>query len=234
MKKSAFLFLFVSSLFILSCNKKKDDPTPIEDPSPITPIITAGKLEYFLIKSLDPTSFYEVRIANASFYNDKQQLQLVNSVSFNGINLPQRLDGDFYEFDSVSSPSKFNWSVKGKDNIPDFDFNNTSGMPECTGNFLPDSIDHSKSLTIQLSGIKNATHLIVSINSSISNSAYISSNILDTKTPSYTFSPSDLSKLQVGSGLLTVELFNENFQIIAGKTFLFFNRISAYKSIKIY
>jgi len=235
MKKQAFTLLLISSIFIFSCHNKKYDPTPSEDPTtPITSTDTVGILQIATLKSADSfPPFGDTTMVGAIFYDEKKNLQPVNSVSLNGINLDYNSTDTTYESDAIKDFSKFNWSIKGKGNIPDFDYNNTAPTPEYTGfALLPDSIDRSKNLTISLTGIKNATNLFVYIYTNNSNAD--EPGLLDANVKSVTFSAAELSQLETGYGFIAVGVYNFNPQVFGGKKFIFSNEVSTYKTITVY
>jgi len=224
-------FLFLTLLFIASaCGHKKDDPQPDTTNDPVFSINLQMARSVFVNHD---SLFYlpADTMGIASFIDEKANHYHVNSVSLNGIVLGiDTVDNDYRSH--ISDLSKCVWSVKGKDGIPDFDYSNTNGMPDYTGyNLLPDSIDHTKNLTIQLTGITNATNFAISLTSFQGN---VTSDVVDASTPSITFSAAQLARLQLGGCFIAVSVYNDNTQMVNGHYFFLTNSLSSFKWITIY
>ncbi|MCA0431579.1 MAG: hypothetical protein LCH32_13865 [Bacteroidetes bacterium] len=123
-----------------------------------------------------------------------------------------------------------NWIVKGKNYIPDMNFNYNGVAPNISfvPNLLPDSLKKSDTLKISIGNITNCDSIIVTIADSdqLSNRHFVAF-----KSPNYTselkINPSIFSPLIQGNrGFIKIELVSYNTQVVAGKNYSFIDKCS--------
>lgn len=216
---------------ILSACKKDKEETPVPTTTSTTPagsfygILTGGVSQDYMGGVLYPYnnaggeawfgSTPEIGYSSTNFVT-------VDSVSLNNVFLKF---SDFYYTDTsyiITNLPPITWHVKGAHNIPNFDHTNTTVLPGYTGyTSFPTSIDRSHNLIMPISGISNASKVLVIIADDVGHVVY--KNISPTAI-SVTFTTSELSALSsTAGGYFYVNLKNETVETIGGKSFRFDN-----------
>ena len=140
----------------------------------------------------------------------------VDSVLFN--NVPLTYDTNFikyYNNNLYANGSLFTWRVVGKNGINSFTFSNNSVPVYSNYNLWPDTLDHTKALTLPIN-ISNLDAIFISIGDH-------HSIITQTLTPgvtSVTFPASAMSQL-LDSGLIEISGNKNNIQSVYNKVMNF-------------
>lgn len=137
------------------------------------------------------------------------------------------------EMDEVCNTIAFttkNWTIKGNRDIPDMNFIYSGIIPQFDVgvNILKDTLNKNDTLFVSLSNLTHAD--------SLSFSFYDNTDLNDKnrglcKMPNYTSTyyipPSVFTNLRSGyTGYIVIEAWNQNYQIIQNKTYLFKNMFS--------
>jgi hypothetical protein len=231
MKNVLVKLSFIVLIIFCSCKKEKNDPPVTNTPIPVADNgilskTTEQETEADTLKNLMDEG------GLAFFYGGNGSAFVsVDSVSINNVYL--QFSSDHYETLSATGLSAPNWHVKGNNGIPSFDFTNTNGMPSYNGYALiPDSINHTQSITIPISGIINATHAIITINDGWGHSVNHEVNVT---ANSISFTSAELAAFQSNLySYLYIVLYNENIQNFGGKRFNFQNQYQITKRVVIY
>lgn len=232
--KKLIIFMACAALFFAACKKdKKDETTP--DPEIPATADTAASFNISVFNQIlnDTTLSAADSMAVVFFRDTHANFIAVNSVTYNGLNIPYVSTEECYISYDITSLSPSKWIVKGNSVIPDFDYTDNTIPSEYTAyKKLPSSISKTKDFTLTLdkSAFKNTNYIDVYIYDQ--NDNMISRDILDMNNTYVTFTSAELSVLGKDA-TLAVEPFNIHTETINGRTYLFSHSTHYQKPVKV-
>ena len=130
------------------------------------------------------------------------------------------------------------WQIIGANSIPSFTYTNNDSLPGYSGHLLlPDSIDKTQPLTLNINGVSGANSIEVIITDGSSSSApHQTTQFVFSVTANnmITIPASSISGMNsIANGQLQINILKENMQSISGKTFNFISQLTIDKLIKI-
>ena len=238
------IFIVFGICAFVSC--KKD--TTKYGPPPSENIYPSNATSYYAIFTTQKNDFlYPPLFSIQTFYNEDAYFSstpvvnsifstaiTVDSVKLNGV-LFGRYPGATSYSDTNSATSKYNympaiWHVVGNNGIPSFTYTNYGIMPAYTGyNLLPDTIDHTKGLTLTISNISNSNSNSITVGDSSGHGVY---KYLAQGSNSITFSAAVMAQLSsTRSGYVSITCTKNNIQDVYGKAMNFQSVYSLQKQI---
>ncbi len=142
-------------------------------------------------------------------------------------------DGSDEECNTMAFATK-NWTIKGKKSTPDMNFIYAGQLPifDVNSNLLRDTLKKSDTLFVTINNVSSTDSIVFKFVDRLTST---NQNIILYKVPNYTntysIPPSALASLSTGFiGYITIEAFNQNYQVIQNKTYLFKNSFTFTKT----
>lgn len=176
---------------------------------------------------------------------NNKKLKYNNNVKFYGSHLKNNngdADNEEDECNNTTQIESIQWRVTGAGSIPSLNFIYGAPFPEfSTALSLPSSVVKSDTLILTLNNVSNADSIYVNIWDDYFNEAnrkylkfvYSYTSIQSINgIKSIKISPIALGQLSVGtSAYISIEAVKKNYQIVAGKNFLFYTSSSIVKPL---
>ncbi|HAW52152.1 MAG TPA: hypothetical protein DCX54_07475 [Flavobacteriales bacterium] len=227
------------SMLTVSCNKDKDDTTPTTPtvptppPAPESPSIEFtdgnGTLSAVITRTFQKVPLFgfvpvDFGVAVAVFYDDPTSGVFLDAgtVMCEGFELTKQTNNSY-----VYVPSKTNtvgidysigtvsWDVTGAGTVPPNNFTNYNYFPEVGKISSETTINKSKDYVLSSTSVSNSDSVIFMIGGIYHTAAGA--------TSSYTFTASELSKLNAGINYVQVTAYNVYSDASSGKTYYYVN-----------
>lgn len=236
----------VLALWICSCKDEKPAPPPIPDPE-------APSLDFTLIKSADATlqatyististenivgtytSFQGV--AHCQFFNKKGDKTLAKDVICEGYTLEEKAGlykSNIENEQGIDFGSSTSWQVTGQLDVPTFNKEVASKVPEIGDINIRDSIDSRDSVWLKINLQSAFTSLgnIDSVNFSLAGKTHELHYNLATANDSVALSPKQLKSLGTGKVYVKVEAYRIEVESQQGYKVAFINKGMFYKPL---
>jgi hypothetical protein len=182
--------------------------------------------------------YYDATITASFFDGLTHTIVPVSSVKYNGKVLfrDTTFGGNYFDTSGTQPVAGKIWEVSGLGSIPSFSFQPINPSPKYSDfNLLPNIINTSSDLSVPLSGISDATHVMVTLNDGNSNDLIESVNLASQSqsrlsgNASYSANTLQVQSVDMSSltpsnkGNLLVIVSNTDIQIISGKRIAFTN-----------
>ncbi|WP_417599657.1 hypothetical protein [Owenweeksia hongkongensis] len=237
------------ALIVCSCKEEKPAPPPIPDPD-------APSLDLTIIKSADAalqaayvstiskenivgsyTSFQGV--AHARFFDSQGNKTIVKKVICEGYTLEEK--GGLYKSNieneqGIDFGSSTSWQVTGQFNVPTFNKDVASKVPEIGDINIRDSINSKDSVWLKINlqsaftSLGNVDSINFSLAGKLNDLRYNSASTND----SVMLSPNQLKSLGTGKVYVKVEAYRIEVESMQGYNVAFINKGMFYKSLWLY